>query len=598
MERDIGDIRHIFRGHLYDEWWTVLYHRMDFWSQMKYSIIIVAYKAQDYLQACIDSINASNSKHFEIIIVDNSPEPLFEPNAFANPDKYLFTGKNIGFAAACNLGAKHATGQILCFLNPDTQVYCDWLERMSRYLVSEGGPCHAVGPVSNNVAGIQKNIFHFGATGTRETWQPVPAQVLIGFCLMMAKSTYDQLGGMDEGCFLGCDDLDLSWRMREQGMKLGVATDVYIHHECHKSMEQNPDKAKLIAQSEAYLKAKLVARYGHGKVPSATELWGADFIDTGYKPTVSVCMISGEEDIELVDAPIDAMDPVANEVSLTYTGSDEFYEIHNDRMKYTRFPWIDDFAAARNHSLSKCTSDWVIWLDADDRLPQDTINQMQSASFRRLLHKHHAMIRFLVRNVGKNGEVHEEFMQTRMFRRTESHWEGRIHEHLAYDGQQIQDCPTLIIDHTGYNDPETVQRKSKRNLALLDLEPETSETWLHKGHCHGMVGDWDKARECFEAAKEGARGQALDYLNYQIGLCFENVGLAGSAAEHYEKSNRIDGLGRLAEMAYRQGQPHYARPLFLQFLADAKNDVPGNYVSHTKHLVAHAERRLKEMDNG
>jgi GT2 family glycosyltransferase/tetratricopeptide (TPR) repeat protein len=565
---------------------------------MKYSIIIVAYKAQDYLQACLDSIIVSRSRNYEVIIVDNSPTRIEDDLGLADNVEYIYPWKNLGFAAACNLGAKHAQGEILCFLNPDTQVYCDWLERMSRYLVSEGGPCHAVGPVSNNVAGIQKNRFHFGATGTRETWQPVPTKVLIGFCLMIAKDTYDIFNGMDERCFLGCDDLDLSWRMREKNLKLGVATDVYIHHECHKSMEQNPDKAKLIAQSEAYLKTKLIAHYGPGKVPSATELWGADFIDTGYKPTVSVCMISGEEDIELVDTPIDAMDSVADEVSLTYTGADEFYEIHNDRMKYKRFPWVNDFAAARNHSLSHCTSDWIIWLDADDSIPQDTIDQMQTEGFRRLLHKHHAMIRFLVRNVGKNGEVYEEFMQTRMFRRSESHWEGRIHEHLVYDGQELQDCPVLVIDHTGYNDLDTVQRKSKRNLDLLAMEPETSENWMHKAHCYAMVGDWEQAKECFDAAIKDAAGQTADYLNYQIGLCLENTGNNIGAAKHYEKSNRVDGLGRLAEIVYRMGLPYVARPLFLQFLADAKNEVPGSYVSHTKHLVAHAERRLKEMDNG
>lgn len=573
---------------------------------MKFSIIIVAYNAKGYLKACLDSIVCSKSKDYEIIIVDNSPTDMaFGMHPPGIPGAYIHTGEsedglglgNIGFAAACNLGAKRAKGEILCFLNPDTQVYCDWLERMSRYLTCEGGQCHAVGPVSNNVAGIQKNILHFGATGTRESWQPVPAQVLIGFCVMMAKSTYDQLGGMDEGCFLGCDDLDLSWRMRNAGMKLGVATDVYIHHECHKSMEANPETDRLVAQSEAHLKTKLVAHYRAWKVPSATELWGADFIDTGYKPTISVCMIVRDEDdnLPLLTPSLD----FAHQVVITDTDPDPIYRAPlAPNMEWHDFPWCDDFAAARNHSLSKCTSDWIIWLDADDRIPQDTIDQMQTASFRRLLHKHHTMIRFLVRNVGKNGEVHEEFMQTRMFRRSESHWEGRIHEHLVYDGQQLQDCPTLVIDHTGYNDAETIQRKSKRNLALLDKEPETSENWLHKGHCHGMVGDWDKARECFQEAREGASGQTLDYLNYQIGLCFENVGQIGQAAEHYEKSNRIDGLGRLAEMAYRQGLPHYARPLFLQFLADAKTETPGNYVSHTKHLVAHAERRLKEMDNG
>lgn len=34
------------------------------------------------------------------------------------------------------------------------------------------------------------------------------------------------------------------------------------------------------------------------------------------------------------------------------------------------FPWVDDFAAARNESLRHATGSWILWLDADDRLDE------------------------------------------------------------------------------------------------------------------------------------------------------------------------------------------------------------------------------------
>src|SRR5580692_9110946 len=37
--------------------------------------------------------------------------------------------------------------------------------------------------------------------------------------------------------------------------------------------------------------------------------------------------------------------------------------------KVFEFEWIDDFAAARNASFEHCTGDWILWLDADDRIP-------------------------------------------------------------------------------------------------------------------------------------------------------------------------------------------------------------------------------------
>lgn len=589
---------------------------------MTYSIIIVAYKAEEYLQACLDSILCSGSKDYEIIIVDNSPDPLFDNLDLPREVTYSFSRTNIGFAAACNIGASMAKGKILCFLNPDTLVNGDWLERMSRYLTCEGGPCHAVGPVSNKAAGIQNHLLMLPQYASREEWKPVPTRVLIGFCLMMSRETWDEMDGMDPGCFLGCDDLDLSWRMGLKGYRMGVASDVYVHHECHKSFETNPKSDELIKQSEEYLKRKLVAHYPAGKVPTATELWGADFMDTGAKPTISVCMIARDDDLKQALYPIESMgfchQVVVADTSEGYepanvlihpgpgisgftvinsSGIRVMVEGGNHQKVLTRFPWIDDFAAARNHSLSHCTGDWVIWLDADDRVPQDTIDQMQTESFLRLLQKHHTMIRFKVRNVGKNGEVFEEFMQTRMFRRTESHWEGRIHEHLVMDGHSIQDCPTLVIDHTGYSDEATVAAKSQRNLALLEGEPDSPETWLHRGHCYGMVGKWLKAIECFEKAMPDAEQDAKDYLNYQIGICHENMCEYGEAAKRYAASQRVDGLGRLAEMAYKEDLP-YARPLFFQFIQEAEKDEPGRFVSHTTSLIIHAQKRLKELENG
>ena len=46
--------------------------------------------------------------------------------------------------------------------------------------------------------------------------------------------------------------------------------------------------------------------------------------------------------------------------------------IHHHTDKVSTFPWVDDFSAARNFALSKATANWILWLDADDRIrPED-----------------------------------------------------------------------------------------------------------------------------------------------------------------------------------------------------------------------------------
>ena len=82
--------------------------------------------------------------------------------------------------------------------------------------------------VSDNLARILKE----GNAG-----KGVATKLLIGFCLMMERARYAAMGGMDENLFLGNDDLDLSWRLRNLGLKLVVASDAFIFHEGQKSFK-------------------------------------------------------------------------------------------------------------------------------------------------------------------------------------------------------------------------------------------------------------------------------------------------------------------------------------------------------------------------
>ena len=59
---------------------------------------------------------------------------------------------------------------------------------------------------------------------------------------------------------------------------------------------------------------------------------------------------------------------------------------HRRGAKVVEFEWIDDFAAARNVSFEHCTGDWILWLDADDRIPQysqDELKRLKSELTRR-----------------------------------------------------------------------------------------------------------------------------------------------------------------------------------------------------------------------
>ena len=94
--------------------------------QVKLSIIIVNYKSRAYLEKCLASIFSkldSNIVSYEVIVVNNSfeQELVGLKSAFPNIE-IIQNQKNSGFGNANNLGAKEAQGELLFFLNPDTEI--------------------------------------------------------------------------------------------------------------------------------------------------------------------------------------------------------------------------------------------------------------------------------------------------------------------------------------------------------------------------------------------------------------------------------------------------------------------------------------------
>lgn len=256
----------------------------------KASVVIVAYKGREALQKCLHSV-AANTPGAEVVIVNNGPEPL---NVDVTPAMKIIEGHgNIGFAAGCNLGAKATTGDNLIFLNPDTIVYPGWADTLASHLLEGVG---AVGPLSNFVAGAQNWLCYAHsarfigdspdyakaakAIAGSKIHKGLEVKLLIGFCLMVPRKVWETVGEFDPAFILGCDDLDYSLRIRESGLKLMIAPDVFVYHEGHVSFYESGSPAMLMNKvSEAAMRAKLRKAYGD-KVPDSVELWGCEIFQT------------------------------------------------------------------------------------------------------------------------------------------------------------------------------------------------------------------------------------------------------------------------------------------------------------------------------
>ena len=89
--------------------------------------------------------------------------------------------------------------------------------------------------------------------------------------------------------------------------------------------------------------------------------------------SVSLCMIVRDEE-EVLGRCLESVKSTADEMIIVDTGSqDRTKEVaaqYTD--KIYDFEWKEDFSAARNFSLSKGTKDYLMWLDADDILPEES----------------------------------------------------------------------------------------------------------------------------------------------------------------------------------------------------------------------------------
>ena len=116
------------------------------------SIIIPHYNGEDLLYNCIDSIYKNISiKEFELIVVDNAStdDSINRIKSSFESVKIISSNSNLGYSGGCNLGATHASGKYLLFLNNDTEHSSEWIEKLVHFLDS-----------NSNIAAVQPKILN------------------------------------------------------------------------------------------------------------------------------------------------------------------------------------------------------------------------------------------------------------------------------------------------------------------------------------------------------------------------------------------------------------------------------------------------------
>ncbi|MCL4418641.1 MAG: glycosyltransferase family 2 protein [Patescibacteria group bacterium] len=223
------------------------------------SIVIVSYNARKFLLSCLLSIEKSvgNLKH-EVIVVDNdSSDRSGEMVKNEFPSAVLIESKrNLGFSKANNLGVKKAKGKYILFLNPDTLLQDDVLDKMVKFmdnhksvgvstcrLVMPNGKlddaCHRGFPTPWNAfcyfSGLAKifshsRIFSGYNLGFLDLSKTHEIDACAGAFMLVRREAGEEISWWDEDYFFYGEDLEFCYRLKEKGWKTYFVPSVSILH--------------------------------------------------------------------------------------------------------------------------------------------------------------------------------------------------------------------------------------------------------------------------------------------------------------------------------------------------------------------------------
>jgi len=218
------------------------------------SVILVNYNGMPHLDACISSVLKQNYTNFEVIFVDNNSSDgslEYAQNKFPNLT-FVANDKNLGYAGGINSGLPYATGDYIAPLNIDTEVAPNWLSAMAAFL-DENPQAGAVTPkvllfddrTKINALGLNIHITGLGfcrGLGKKDDNSIIPENVpgVSGCSYLIRREILEEMGGAPQECFMGNDDVIVSWLVNLMGYEIYCVPEAVVYHKY--KLRMNPEK--------------------------------------------------------------------------------------------------------------------------------------------------------------------------------------------------------------------------------------------------------------------------------------------------------------------------------------------------------------------
>ncbi|MBV8262490.1 MAG: glycosyltransferase family 2 protein [Candidatus Eremiobacteraeota bacterium] len=226
------------------------------------SVIIVSYNAAEQLAAALRSVAElpevkADPNFAQVIVSDNGSrdDTVAQAKAVYPSTVVLENGANLGFAKACNIGARHASSPLLFFFNPDARVHSGTLKNAVDYFESHPDVAMAGAKLLNEDGSVAESCGEFDtwwqAFLRSSAWGELPlfrtqangyrlrqwdygserdVDLVVGAAMFIRADVFASLGGFDERFFLYHEEIDFAHRLRDRGMRVVYLPQCVVTH--------------------------------------------------------------------------------------------------------------------------------------------------------------------------------------------------------------------------------------------------------------------------------------------------------------------------------------------------------------------------------
>ena len=225
------------------------------------SVVVCTHNGDGTLRECLSGLQALRYPDYEVIVVSDgsTDETATVARAYA---VRLIERDHVGLAAARNAGLEAATGEIVAYLDDDAAPDPDWLSYLADSFTS-GGWAGVGGP---NVPPRDGNLV--AEAVARAPGGPIhvlvsdhEAEHIPGCNMAFRRTELLAIGGFDPRFRAAGDDVDVCWRLRDHGGRLGFHPAAMVWHRRRSSIQGYWRQQRGYGEAEALLERKWPERY-------------------------------------------------------------------------------------------------------------------------------------------------------------------------------------------------------------------------------------------------------------------------------------------------------------------------------------------------